>query len=32
LPKRPLMSAIVMIVVFLAVFIGLNVFEFGRPD
>jgi hypothetical protein len=26
------MSAIAMIAVFLAVFIGLNVFEFGRPD
>jgi hypothetical protein len=26
------MSAILMILVFLAVFIGLNLFEFGRPD
>jgi len=26
------MSAILMIAIFLAVFIGLNVIEFGRPD
>jgi len=26
------MSAILMIAIFLAVFIGLNIFEFGRPD
>jgi len=26
------MSAVFMIVIFLAVIIGLNVIEFGRPD
>ena len=30
--KGPSMSAIAMIIVFLLVFLGLNVFEFGRPD
>ena len=30
--QRFFMSAILMIVIFLAVFIGLNVIEFGRPD
>jgi hypothetical protein len=30
--RGPKMSAILMIAIFLAVFIGLNIFEFGRAD
>jgi len=26
------MTAILFIAIFLAVFVGLNIFEFGRPD